>query len=116
MFERDAIGLGIDLRKLRKNKNCATGIGGSADACYVENIKLGFLGDDGKVWVASYDAIPIIVPKINPLRRILEFFRVLLLGKPEIENTKGLPSLLGFDFLRKCTISFSEKEAYLHVD
>jgi hypothetical protein len=115
LVERDAIDLGIDLEKLRKIEKYTAGIGGSADACFLDDVKLGFLDNDDKVWVASFARVPIIVSRKSVVRKMIDLL-LKIIGKSEVETPRGLPSLLGFDFLKGCKISFSEKEAYLDVD
>ncbi len=115
LVERDAIDLRVDLKRLRRDERCATGIGGSADACYLDDVKIGFLDENDRVWTASFKEVPVIVPRKNIFRRLIDFLLALPFLRPESEEAKGISSMLGFDFLQNCRISFSGKEAYLDM-
>jgi hypothetical protein len=102
------------MRPLKKLKNHVGGIGGSADECLLEDVEVRFLSDDGTVVIVPFPILPIIVQRESMVKRMVEFFRTRFLGKKR--RRIALPSLLGFDFLQECKISFSEKEAYLDID
>jgi hypothetical protein len=102
------------MRPLKKLKNHVGGIGGSADECLLEDVEVRFLSDDGTVAIVPFPILPIIVQRESMVKRMVEFFRTRFLGKKR--RRIALPSLLGFDFLQECKISFSEKEAYLDID
>lgn len=114
LFEDDAIRIGVEVRKLRKRKNYACGVGGTADGCFLRNAEVRFLSDDGTTVIVPFPTLPILILRKDKLKRMVEFFRIRLLRKKR--RRLVLPSLLGFDFLQECAISFSEKEAYLDIE
>jgi hypothetical protein len=115
LFEREAIRLGIDLNKLKRG-NRVGGVGGLVNRRYLENAKVGFPIEEHKLAVVPFQVISILIRPKNPIRRIIEFLISMLENKSRNENQKGLPNLLGFDFLKHCKISFSDAEAYLDID
>ena len=95
-------------------RNTQPELAGRLTPVFLDDVELGFLDNDGKVWVASFARVPIIVSRKSVERKMIDLLKII--GKSEVETPRGLPSLLGFDFLKGCKISFSEKEAYLDVD
>jgi hypothetical protein len=114
LFERDAVNLGIDYSKLKRARP-AIGIGGRADAYELKNVKLGLIDGDDRGYLASFDSMMVIVPQKNLKGKIVGLIHHLLgsKGSSYAQSSRGLPSLLGFDFLRTCKISFSNNEVYL---
>ncbi|MEM2965215.1 MAG: retropepsin-like aspartic protease [Candidatus Bathyarchaeia archaeon] len=97
LSERDAIRLGINIRKLEKRTRPAIGIGGKADVYILKDVKLLFKGDT-KGWEETFPEMDIIVPSKT--------------AKPYMA---GVMNLLGFDFLRKCTITFPGDQVHLYL-
>lgn len=119
LFEREAVRLGIDLGELKRASGRIGGIGGSVEACLLENIALGFYIGERRMAVMPFSEITILIEPRNFIRRMLNFLLTFLLrlrNRSKIEVQRGLPNLLGFDFLKYCKISFSDTEAYLDVD
>jgi hypothetical protein len=114
LFEREAICLGIDYRKLERVGRVG-GVGGSVRSYLLRDAQIGFRIGWRKMAVVSFPLVLILVRAKNPIRRILEFLISMLENKSRIENEKGLPNLLGFDFLKHCKISFSGMKAYLDL-
>jgi predicted aspartyl protease len=115
LFEREAIRLGIDLRKLKRVGRIG-GVGGMVNAYLLKDAKIGFPIDQHRMAVVSFQTILILILGKNPIRRIVEFLISMLESKSRSENQKGLPNLLGFDFLKHCKISFSDTDAHLDID
>jgi len=118
LFEHEAIAFGIDLDRLRRGGH-VRGVGGRVNACILENVKVEFLNDDHQWVVVPFEAVEILVQRKNAIRRmiaILTKFVSNMKGKSTNETHRGLPNLLGFDFLKDCRISFSETEAYLDIE
>jgi len=86
------------------------------DACYLEDVQEGFVADDGRVWTKHFKELSIIVSqRKSALRRIVEFVKIFIFHRKRAEGVKGVWSMLGFDFLKDCKISFSGDEAYLDI-
>lgn len=115
LIEREAIRLGIDLRKLKKVGRIG-GVGGFVNAYLLQNAKVGFPIAEHKLAVVRFQTILILIRRKHPIRRIVEFLISMLENRSRSEDQKGLPNLLGFDFLKYCKISFSDTEAYLDID
>jgi len=113
LFQDDAIRIGVDIRSLERLEDKVNGIGGSADECLLEGVELRFVSDDGRAVIDRHPILPIIIQHKSKLERTVEFFRVWFLGRKQVRMV--LPSILGFDFLRRCRISFSENEVYLEI-
>jgi hypothetical protein len=104
----------VDMRLLKRFRNQMGGIGGSADVYPMEDVRLRFMSDDGRIVVAPFPALPIVISRECLSKQVVAFLRVRLLRKKP--KRMVLPSLLGFDFLQRCTISFSDQAVYLDID
>ena len=113
LFVDDAIRIGVDIRKLRRCKNYTRGIGGMADGCFLPNAEVKFLSDEGITLIIPFSELPIFLLSESKLKRVIAFFRTRFLRKKR--RRLVLPSLLGFDFLYACSISFCEKKAHLDL-
>jgi hypothetical protein len=119
LFEREAVRLGIDLDELKGMGYRVGGVGGSVEARLLENIKLGFYVGEHRMAVMPFNEVTILIQPRDVIRRMLDFLLAFLLrlrSKSKSEVQRGLPNLLGFDFLKHCKISFSDEEAYLDID
>jgi hypothetical protein len=114
LLQDDALRIGVETRLLKTLKNKVGGIGGSADMCVMKNVRVRFVSDDGRGLVAPFSIFPIVIQHETMLGQIVTFCRALFLRRKRRRTV--LPSLLGFDFLRYCTISFSDTEVYLDID
>jgi hypothetical protein len=112
LSERDVVEIGIDLRELQETSVPAVGIGGTAKRYILKNAKLEFVGHD-QGWVEDFREMSVISCGQSIIQRLIAILcRILHVHGLDMQ---GIPSLLGFDFLRKCNISFSEDEVYLDL-
>jgi hypothetical protein len=96
-----------------KRERPAIGIGGTADVYVLRNVILRFVCDEleekrtfkANTVTVPFDKISVISPHKNNVRE-----------KSRLSGTEGVPSLLGFDFLQNCRISFSGDKVYLDLD
>lgn len=117
LFELEAIALGINVHKLRRGRD-SHGVGGTVNTYLLENAKIKFLSDQHQWAVVSFGAIPVIAQRNNLVRRVIGILaKITPIGRKKLagEERRGLPNLLGFDFLKDCKISFSATEAYLDI-
>ena len=61
LLENDAVAIGVDMRLLKRLKNQIGGIGGSADVYPMEDVRLRFMSDDGRIVIARFPMLPIII-------------------------------------------------------
>lgn len=119
LFEREAVRLGVGIGELKQMSYRVAGVGGSVEARLLEDVKLGFYVGEQRMAVMSLNTITVLIQPRNFIRRTLNFLLAFLLrlrSRAKTEVQRGLPNLLGFDFLKYCKISFSDTEAYLDVD
>ena len=85
LFEREAIRLGIDLGKLKRVGRVG-GVGGSVNAYFLEDAKIGFPIDEHRMTVVPFRVILVLIQGKNPIRRIIEFLISMLESKSRSEN------------------------------
>ena len=110
LFEREATNLGIDFSNLKRAGRLG-GVGGLVNTRLLEDAKIGFPIDERRRAVVPFPTILILAQSRSVIRRIIEFLQIILSRlerKPRSESQRGLPNLLGFDFLKYCKISFSD--------